>query len=72
MSLKALFFVYIVGTLACFVGATPSDQVDALVDLFDATNGPQWKNSQNWLQGDPCTNMWHGVTCDDNQNVIVL
>jgi len=38
-----------------------SGTVLALTDLYNATNGPQWKNNTNWLLGDPCT--WYGVSC---------
>ena len=38
----------------------------ALVDLYYSTNGEGWTESGNWLDGDPCLNQWHGVTCDDD------
>jgi len=27
----------------------------ALVDLYNATNGPEWSRNTNWLNGDPCS-----------------
>ena len=33
---------------------------DALVALYNATNGPGWKNSENWLSDAPL-DRWHGV-----------
>lgn len=35
----------------------------ALVDLFYATNGYEWREITNWLNGDPCINKWYGVGC---------
>jgi hypothetical protein len=34
-----------------------------LVELYDATNGSQWRNASNWLVGEPCVDGWHGVVC---------
>ncbi|MDE2878525.1 MAG: Ig-like domain-containing protein [Gemmatimonadota bacterium] len=42
--------------------APPTDR-DVLVRLYEATDGPDWKNSTNWLTGAPI-NEWHGVTTD--------
>ena len=32
----------------------------ALVDLYYATNGDNWKNSSGWLNGNP-SNDWFGI-----------
>ncbi len=37
----------------------------ALVDLYNATNGPNWTNNDNWLTGP--LNTWYGISCDQNQ-----
>lgn len=38
----------------------------ALVDLYNATNGPNWINKTNWLTNcDPCS--WYGVTCTNGR-----
>ena len=50
----------------------PNNQVDSLTDLFYATNGYQWDNSTNWLNGDPCYNLWFGVYCNYPYNNTVL
>jgi Leucine-rich repeat (LRR) protein len=41
-------------------------QITALEVFYKATDGDNWTNNTNWLDGDPCTNEWYGVTCDGN------
>ena len=46
--------------------AIPASEVQALTNLYNATNGASWTNSTNWLTvGAECT--WYGVTCDGNE-----
>lgn len=40
----------------------PVSECQALVDLYDSTNGKQWKDSTNWLTA-PFACNWYGVTC---------
>jgi Leucine-rich repeat (LRR) protein len=63
------------GPRACFLAVTlfllstpliqaalPSAEHNALVDLYNSTNGASWTNKTNWLvAADECT--WTGVTC---------
>lgn len=43
-------------------------QCEALVALFDGTNGPDWTDRTGWLSSPtPCT--WHGVACGDGSVV---
>ena len=54
--------------------AAPSPEIrDALVALYNATNGPGWKNSENWLSDAPL-DLWHGVSrdCDGSLHRLVL
>jgi Leucine-rich repeat (LRR) protein/putative cell wall-binding protein len=53
----------------CTIDGTPVASIathgecDALVALYDATDGPNWKDHSGWkTKTDPCT--WHGVTCN--------
>ena len=42
----------------------PSPEIrDALVALYNATNGPGWKNNENWLSEAPL-DQWYGVFAD--------
>ena len=50
--------------------AVPSHEREALVDLYDSTNGAGWSRNDNWLNGDPCDNNWFGVTCDDTKSYV--
>ena len=49
----------------------PSVDRDALVDLYDATNGPNWRNNANWNTSAPL-DQWHGVSTDQNGRVSAL
>ncbi len=51
--------------------AIPAVERDALIDLYNSTDGKNWISHGNWLgaAGTECT--WHGVTCDaEDGNVI--
>jgi len=43
----------------------------ALVALYNATDGPNWANSENWLT-DAALEEWHGVTTDSLGRVVRL
>ncbi len=44
---------------------------EALVALYRATDGANWRNSANWLSDAPL-DTWHGVTTDESGRVIAL
>lgn len=51
----------------------PPLQRQALVDLYQSTQGSSWRQNTHWLQGDPCQTQWQGVSCAaDGQSVIGL
>ena len=43
----------------------------ALIELYNATDGRNWKNDTLWLTGAPI-DQWHGVTTDDSGSVTQL
>ena len=43
----------------------------ALVALYNATNGPNWTNENNWLTDEPLS-AWHGVSTDASGRVTRL
>ena len=50
--------------------STETDR-EALVALYNATGGPNWISTDNWLSDTPVSE-WFGVTTDDNGRVTVL
>lgn len=44
--------------------ALPGAQTQALITLYQATQGPQWRRQDGWLKGDPCAQRWLGVRCN--------
>ena len=42
-------------------------EIDSLTSFYKDTNGPEWKQSTNWLNGNPCPDdpnlQWFGVVC---------
>ena len=64
---KAKYYHYLDWTTCDIYGCqsvTSTDERDALEEFFRSTNGYFWRNNENWLDGDPCTNHWFGVTCN--------
>lgn len=70
------YFVFAMVVAACLAGAfltdrpvsarspsaLPQEEIDALVALYNATDGTYWTDNTNWLSGgDPCD--WFGVDC---------
>jgi hypothetical protein len=51
-------------------GAATPQQILALEELYNSTNGPSWINSTNWLEGDPCSNSWFGINCSETGAII--
>ena len=49
----------------------PVSDRDALTALYEATDGPNWTNSQNWLTDAPLDD-WHGVDVDGEGRVDYL
>ena len=49
----------------------PTDDRAALVALYEATDGLNWTNKENWLSATPLDE-WYGVTTDSNGRVTVL
>ena len=54
----------------CGTGSAEKDR-EALVALYNATNGENWFESDNWLSDAPIGE-WYGVTTNDDRRVIAL
>jgi len=50
--------------------AIPVEERQALIDLYNSTDGDNWTNNDGWLgeSGTECS--WFGVTCDDEKKHI--
>ena len=58
-----------VWTVAVSVEAQGQDHAgdrQALVALYNATDGENWANNENWLSEEPLDD-WHGVTVSDGR-----
>ena len=50
---------------------TPTHVRNTLSALYNATNGPDWKNNRNWLSEAP-VGKWHGVVTNCDGDVVEL
>ena len=50
---------------------TSAEDREALVALYDATDGPRWRNNANWLSDEPLGS-WYGVTTNAGGRVTRL
>ena len=41
----------------------PESECEALVSLYNSTNGHNWRNNLGWLTDSPCSSIWAGVFC---------
>ena len=65
--------------LGTLIVATPADarmepsstDRGALISLYNATDGPNWFKSQNWLSDQPLSN-WYGVSADNTGRITEL
>ena len=62
-----LSFLTLIVIIAC--GSNPDR--DVLIALYQATDGPNWKDSTNWLS-DTSIGEWYGATTDADGRVIRL
>lgn len=71
-----VLFISRSAVVSATITPTPQVQVDALVAIYQNTDGPGWTLSTNWLNNgpsyDPCNDNWYGVTCDGSSNVVGL
>ena len=55
------------------VYCTSTAEREALIALYNSTDGPNWTNSDGWLLDDmPCG--WYGITCSESyiQKIILI
>ena len=66
LTTQAQFTTDVFGVISVFDCSTviqiPQTECNALVALYNSTNGAGWKNNRDWLATDtPCS--WYGVSC---------
>ena len=61
-----LVFCLSVHPLTQLSAAIPSDERNALIAFFDATNGTDWSEQSFWLGPPGTEGSWHGVTVEDD------
>jgi hypothetical protein len=50
----------------------PDSERQALIDLYNSTNGANWLNHSNWLGASGTENTWYGVTTDSANTTVVI
>jgi hypothetical protein len=66
-----IVLVLAVGMFGTAHAVIPQIERDALIELYNSTNGDEWANNTNWLGagGTECT--WYGITCDIGNTTVV-
>ncbi len=69
MALRAILLLVVNAGVAH--AAVPASQRDALLELYAATRGADWRSSAGWLgpAGTEC--QWFGVTCDAGETTVL-
>lgn len=63
MKIKLSLVLLLLCTHFSIQATVPQAERDALVALYNSTDGDNWNDNTNWLVGDPCDNNWYGVSC---------
>jgi PKD repeat protein len=53
-------------------GAIPTSQRDALIAIYNATGGPTWSRSDNWLGPEGTEGTWFGVGLDTREQTVMF
>ena len=73
MAVTAIALANPAGTGLAQFQTSPSTDREALVALYKATDGLNWRNNTNWLSAGPAPmGEWHGVTTDSDGRVTDL
>jgi Leucine-rich repeat (LRR) protein/serine/threonine protein kinase len=64
LTILAAFFIILLNVFRQGSQQIPTSEYEALVALYTATNGEQWKDNTGWLATrNPCD--WYGITCQN-------
>jgi PKD repeat protein len=53
------------------LGAIPNSQREALIAIYNATDGPHWSHSDNWLGPEGTEGTWWGVEIEPPGNTVI-
>ncbi len=70
LSLVVFTVLFFSSTLS--YGAIPVSEKNALIALYNSTNGPGWTDSTNWNGASGTEGTWYGVTVFADQVVGIL
>ncbi|MGB3714294.1 MAG: hypothetical protein WA996_07685, partial [Candidatus Promineifilaceae bacterium] len=62
LALLIVLLVAVALTVATATIAAPDNERDALMALYNSTNGPNWTTNTGWDTADPYCS-WYGVSC---------
>ena len=68
LSIVLLIFLLSLSFSLVVSQATDPSQVQALINLYTATQGPYWISQWN-ISTDPCLNNWFGIQCSVSSGV---
>ncbi len=68
--MKSLITLYLLFINLLAQAAIPINERNALVGLYNSTNGASWNDNTNWLTNDPCDNNWSGIVCNETGETV--
>ena len=66
----ALILMILLACNLALSAAIPAAERQALIDLYNSTNGASWANKTNWLGAAGTENTWYGVTTDAGNTTV--
>ena len=67
---STLFALTLAQHVPAFAAVTQAER-EALVALYNSTDGDNWSTNTNWNVGDPCENTWYGVGCNAEGSQVI-
>jgi hypothetical protein len=67
--LALLFAILMTSNSNTMVVEAVAVERDALMALYDSSDGGNWRDNTGWVTVNPHRN-WHGVGCDARRNVV--
>ena len=71
LTFNCLLNLFVISLSAAYANTDDMER-QALIDFYHSTEGPSWIRQDNWLSETLPHCEWHGVICDENQQVIEI